>query len=180
MLANGVEAILSSDPTLLATAKRCFERGDTEKSLEACLAHLAIHPDDLVAVRLKANVLGMDGKLAEAIQAITQVIEQKTPSEPCDFFYRGRWLLRNGQIESACADFRAVLELSAKYDDLYYVGTANLHLAYAYAVSGNKIEAEKILSQLDDECVTSINDTVVTKDYIQKLLDQTGQARNKK
>lgn len=159
-----------STKDLLAEAKRHFERGDTEESLSACLAHLSSYPGDPAAIRLKANLFGMEGRLIEAVEAINQVIELVAPSEPCDYFYRGRWLLKNGQTEDACADFRRVIDLSAKYNDTYYAETAHLHLAYAHAMRGDKALARRSLSHIGEECATSVNDSLVTKNYIERLL----------
>ena len=154
-----------SNKDLLAEAREHFERKDTKKSLDVCLAYLNVYPEDIIAIRLKANLLNIECRPTEAIEAISQVIDLKFKKEPCDYFYRGRWLLLTGDIEGACADLHKVIALSSEYNDTYYTEIAYLHLAHAYAISGNMEETKKILPYIGDACTTSLHSALITKDY---------------
>ena len=170
MSVSDVEEIKLNNGDLLSRAKRHFELEETEQALTACLSYLDSHPDDTTALRLKANIFAVEGRLMEAVETINKVLELTTSAEPCDYFYRGRWLLRNGHTRESCTDFDKVVELSLKYGDAYYLDTARLHLAYSQVILGQKSQAKDTLSLIDEDCTTSINDSIVDKNRLLKML----------
>lgn len=158
---------------LLLLAQKAHADDDTEQALSLCTALLEQSPGHAKALRLKAVILGVEGQLADAIALISDVLRRSGgKEEPCDYFYRGRWLLRNGDAASAIEDFSTLLALETTHDRLYYSDTALLHRAVAHIRLGHKDEALADLRAIaDDDCSTSIAGEVTTR---RSLLDSLG------
>ncbi|MEO7495024.1 MAG: tetratricopeptide repeat protein [Massilia sp.] len=150
---------------LLQSAEKAFGADDTQAALSLCEALLEQSPGHAKGLRLKAIILAGEGRLAEAIALISGVLLHSSGNEePCDYFYRGRWYLRNGEDASAIKDFSALLAMEAQYDRPYYSDTALLHRAYAHTRLGRQREALADLRAIaDDDCSTSIAGEVTNK-----------------
>ncbi len=167
-----VEVTELSGEKLLVQAKASLEAGDLKKAQEHCRAYLTEFPDDVVALRLYANIHAIQGDLSEAIKLIDRVISLNDVEEPCDFFYRGRWRLRSGQFDAAVIDFECVIDVSTQNNDVYYLGAAYLHQAIAFFYQGNRAGAISALSHVDEEHRTSVNGIVFSKSYITEHLEK--------
>lgn len=161
---------------LLDLAKASFRNGDFTKASDYCNSYISSYPSDSAGLRFMAILLGRDGKTAEAVSLISEVIE--LDHEPCDYFYRGRWYLRNKDIMLSINDFSIILEIEAKNNKFYYSEDARLHRAYAYVMVGMDVNAMNDLEQIDEECQTSINNIVISKnDLLAEILRTAGKNR---
>lgn len=166
MFQNVVEVTKLSEENLLLRAKASLQTGNTEQAMEQCTEYLNAAPDDVAGLRLYANLHGIKGDLTEAIKTIGKVISLNRNEEPCDYFYRGRWRLRAGQLDAAIRDFENVIAISQERNDAYYVEDAYLHQAIAFFYQENKEKAYFALSHVSDDCRTSANGVVFSKSYI--------------
>lgn len=154
----------------LQSVEQLFDAGNFDQALALCLEYLIEHPNDVEAIRMQAKIQGVAGRVSEAIESITKILSAAEFPEPCDFFYRGRWFLREGKIFSACSDFQKVLKISEECNDDYYVGATQLHLAYAYALDGNKKNARVHLNETPPDSTTSVNGTLISISYIENMI----------
>jgi len=155
-----------SDENLLLLSKASLESGNTEQAMEQCLAYLSTEPDDVVALRLYATLCGMKSDLSKAIEIIGKVISLNALEEPCDYFYRGRWRIKTGQLDGAIRDFGRVIEICQENKNSYYLEDAYLHQAIAFFYQENREKTVSALSHVSDDCRTSINGVVFSKSYI--------------
>lgn len=160
-----VEEIQLNNQNLLQRANAAFLDGASADALKYCELLLLDDPSDVKALRLKANVLNTEGELAQAIGVISQVLTISAgEEEPCDYFYRGRWLLANGELLSAIEDFSALLTIEGQHVRHYYSDDALLHRAFAYHRLRRDSEAVTDLRAISDEdCVTNISGDMISK-----------------
>ena len=165
MYLSVVEVIQLNTEKLLQLANSAYQNGDSDKALGYCKELLVQAPTDAKGLRLKAIILGTEGRLAEAIEIISQVLlASSMQEEPCDYFYRGRWLIRNGQSDQAIVDFAALIAIEKAHDRIYYTDVALLYRAYALKQLGREREAIADLKAIEDEdCSSWIGDGMVSK-----------------
>jgi tetratricopeptide (TPR) repeat protein len=160
-----------SEKTKIEHARDLFRQKEFDRSFEVCADYLKENPGDFEAIRLKAKLLNMRNDLKAAIDEITVLLAENGRPEPCDFFYRGRWLLEIGSTAQACLDFQKIIDLETVYDFDYYVEEARLLLAYAKAKLGDKIGAEMQLEFLNSESASWINNQIINLEALRLMID---------
>ena len=159
-----------SEKTKIEQARDLFRQQEFNQSFVVCVDYLTENPGNFEAIRLKAKLLSMRDDLWAAIDEITVLLAENDRPELCDFFYRGRWLLRIGSIAQSCSDFQKVIELGSLYNFNFYAEDAHLHLAFAKTKLGDKIGAEIHLKFLNSESATSINNQLINLKFLRSLI----------
>jgi len=154
----------------LSQAKVLYEKRDYENALVPCGEHLDQHPNDAEALRLVSKILESLNRVDEAIDAITRLLGVSDFKEPCDYFARGRWLLKVGKLNDAINDFESIISVSNEINDRYYTDVARIFLTYSLALTVRKSEAKEQLALLGDDFLIYVNKNRVDRQYLEQML----------
>ena len=155
---------------LLSQIKTLYEKKNYEHALECGYEYLNQRSNDVEVMRLVSQILESLGRVNEAINMITNVLEISDVKEPCDFFARGRWLLKLSKISDAIEDFESILCISNEIGDHYYTDTTRIFLTYALAKMMRYEEAKVQLALLEDDFIIYVNKNRVDRKYLEQIL----------
>jgi len=137
---------LSQTPTLLLAAADIYARAGDETKAEKLIAQAAsVRPDDqvigsVVTPMIRAVIAMNHHDAAKAVE-LMKAGEPYDRSNTESLYTRANALLMAGRGTEAAQEFQRLLDLKSGYPADLFVGLAQLGMARAYAVQGNKAKS---------------------------------------